>query len=141
MVIQFTAKGTGLKKRMTRKVRGITDGIAFILGVDRSTIEIDKAQNLGAGGFRFSIEVDVNVDDNVDVEQLMQKAIDGGALAEMYRDCWTLQKVPVFIDLECKMMNTTSEMQIVDKVQSEIQLQAGNPSTAAHVANSNSISM
>ena len=135
MMIQFKVNGIGLKKTMTRKVRGIAAGIASILGVHRSAIEIGRAQDLGVGGFQFVIEMDVNADHKVDYQGMMQKAINRGAFAEMFKECWKLQKVPVFSGLHCQMMSTTSELQMVDKVQPKGHLQSGNPSTTANVVN------
>ena len=112
-VIQFAVNGMGLKKTMTRKVKGIAAGIAVILGVPQDAVEIERSQDLSAGGFGFVINVDVNVDDNIDYQQLMQKAIDRGALAELFRKNWKLQNIPVITSLDCKMMSTSSELQMI----------------------------
>ena len=112
MMIQFNVSGIGMKKRMTRKIKGIAAGIALILGVPQDATEIERSQDVSAGGFRFVIEVDVNVDDNIDYEELMQKAIDRGALAELCRKHWKLHKVPIITGLDCKMMCTSSETEM-----------------------------
>ena len=38
----------------------------------------------------------------------MQKAIDRGALAEMFRKFWKLEGVPAVTGLECEMIKTAS---------------------------------
>ena len=92
----------------TRRVKGIAKGISSILGVPEDAVEIERSQDLSVGGIGFVIEVDVNVDDNIDYQQLMQKAIDRGALAEMFRKYWKLEGVPVITGLECEMVQTAS---------------------------------
>ena len=106
MVIHFNVNGIAVKRMMTRKVRGIATGIGSILGVPQDSVEIERSQDLSAGGIGFVIEVDVNVDDNIDYQQLMQKAIDRGALAEMFRKYWKMEGVPVITGLDCKMVQT-----------------------------------
>ena len=69
MVIQFAVNGIGLKSTMTRKVKRIAAGIAVILGVPQDAVEIERSQNMSAGGFGFVIEVNVNVDDDIDYQQ------------------------------------------------------------------------
>ena len=104
MMIRFNVNGIGVKRMMTRRVKGIAKGISSILGVPEDAVEIERSQDLSAGGIGFVIEVDVNVYDNIDYQQLMQKAIDRGALAEMFRKYWKLEGVPVITGLECKMV-------------------------------------
>ena len=88
--------------------------MAVILEVHRSAVEIERAKELSAGGFRFMIEVDVNADENVDHQQVMKKAIDSGVLAELFRKYWKLQIVPVFSALDCKVMSAASETEMTD---------------------------
>lgn len=125
--IRFNVNGIGLNKQMTRKVKGIAAAISQILGVHQSAIVIERAHDLSSGGFRFVIEVDVNMDEKVNHQQLMQKAIDRGALAEIFKKYWKLQQVPVFTELDCKMIGVESEIGLADVVD------AGNSSKAAVV--------
>ena len=48
-------------RNIERKQR-IATGISTILGVPQDAVEIERSQDLSAGGFGFVIEVDVNVD-------------------------------------------------------------------------------
>ena len=112
MVIEFNVYGIGVKRIMTRRVKGIAKGISSILGVPEDAVEIERSQDLSAGGIGFVIEVDVNVDDHIDYKQLMQKAIDRGALAEMFKKYWKLEGVPVINGLECKVMSSSSETEL-----------------------------
>ena len=53
----------------------------------------------------MKMHVDINEDESTGYEQLnerMQKAVDRGAVAMMFKKYWKLQNMPIISDLNCK---------------------------------------
>ena len=110
VVIGFDVKEQCIRQRMARRMNGIKKDISVILGAHKRAINIEPGLYLSTGGFHLEVQVDVNENEEPDYKQTMQKAIDSGAVAEMFRIRWGLQNVPIISRLTCTQMATDIEL-------------------------------
>ena len=109
VVIGFDVKdGTeiSIKSAMTRRTRGIRKDISSVFGVHKRAIDIERGQYLSAGGIHLEFQVDVNEDEDVDLGQKVQTAIDNGEVNLIFQKRWKLKSAPVISNLNCQRVET-----------------------------------
>ena len=98
VLVQFNVLGLSAKDRkLQTKIRGIVHDIASLLSIHPNLIHIEQPR-----GFRIKMYLYINYVQYKDVnyKQLMEDAVNGGKLAEIFRNQWKLQKVPAIAHLK-----------------------------------------
>lgn len=110
VVIEFDVKEDSINRKMAKRINGIKKEIMTILGVHKRAVDIEQAHYLKNGGLHMKIYVDVIGNKLTYYRASMQKVIDSGAVAEMFRKHWKMQRVPVITALRCARMESDIEL-------------------------------
>ena len=98
--ITSSSKGVINRKQNRNRFKGIQQGLAAILEIDKSLIRISRPMSI-LDGLRMNMNIYINHTKaiDMDINGVLKDHIGNGRFAEMVKDAWGLNEIPMITNL------------------------------------------